>query len=355
MLLGVHHLFQPAIQYLDKVCRARAIISFPPAKRLKLFPKPRVVVSRCLGFEACRYDGSVLRDRLVELLESHVEFVDLCPEAEIGLGTPRLPVRLVQAGKERKLLQPGTEVDATSAMQRFIKDFLRNAGEVDGFVLKSRSPSCGISDVKLYATTERAAAIGKGAGMFGTAVLENFPNAAIEDEGRLRNFNLREHFLIKIFTLARYRASVTNRSVSAMTAFHASHKFILMAYHQQAMREMGRILANPDKKSWQDVESAYRDKLHTALARPARHTSHCNVLEHALGYVSDGLSPSERRHFLATLERYRKGRLPLSSVLAIVRSWIARFQQPYLAQQQYFEPFPEDLIELSDSGKPRLD
>ncbi len=313
------------------------------------------MVSRCLGFEACRFDGSVLRDRLVELLEPHVQFVDLCPEAQIGLGTPRLPVRLVQIGKELKLLQPGTDTDATPAMRRFIAEFLPDAGEVEGFLLKSRSPSCGISDVKLYATTERAAAIGKGAGMFGAAVLENFPNAAIEDEGRLRNFNIREHFLIKIFTLARYRESVAKRSASAMTAFHASHKFILMAYHQQAMREMGRILANPEKRSWQEVETPYREKLHAALAKPARHTSHCNVLEHALGYVSDDLSSSERKHFLATLERYRKGRLPLSSVLAIVRSWIARFQQPYLSQQHYFEPFPEDLIELSDSGKPRLD
>lgn len=312
-------------------------------------------MSRCLGFEACRYDGSILRDRLIDLMESHVQFVDLCPEAQIGLGTPRLPVRLVQVGSERKLLQPGTEVDVTGDMRKFVRDFLENAVNVDGFLLKSRSPSCGISDVKLYATTERAAAIGKGAGIFGEAVLENFPHAAIEDEGRLRNFNLREHFLIKIFTLARYRQSASKPSASSLMDFHASHKFILMAYHQQAMREMGRILANPEKKSWQKTEADYRDKLHSVLARPARHTSHCNILEHALGYVSDGLSASERRHFLATLERYRKGRLPLSSVLTIVRSWIARFQQPFLAQQHYFEPFPEDLIELSDSGKPRLD
>lgn len=322
---------------------------------MKPFPKPRVVVSRCLGFEPCRYDGSILRERLITLMEPHVEFVDLCPEAQIGLGTPRLPVRLVHVGGETKLLQPGTELDATGPMKQFLGEFFETAGEVDGFLLKSRSPSCGISDVKVYATTERAAAIGKGAGMFGAAVLEKFPAAAIEDEGRLRNFNLREHFLIKIFTLARYRACVAKRSAAALIEFHASHKFILMAYNQARLREMGRAVANPDKQPFRAVESAYRAKLNESLAKPARHTSHCNVLEHALGYVSDGLKPQERRHFLATLERYRTGKLPLSSALAIVRSWIARFEQPYLAQQHYFEPFPEDLIELSDSGKPRLD
>lgn len=322
---------------------------------MKSFPKPRVVVSRCLGFDACRYDGSILRDRLIELLEPHVEFVDVCPEAQIGLGTPRLPLRLVQVGDERRLLQPGTDTDATGDMRKFTEAFLDTAGKVDGFLLKSRSPSCGISDVKIYATAERSAAIGKGAGLFASAIREHFSASAFEDEARLGNFGLREHFLIKLFTLARYRESVTKGVVSAMTDFHASHKFILMAYHQQAMREMGRILANSERRSWQTMEIAYREKLLAALARPARRASHCNVLEHSLGYVSEGLAGGERRHFLATLERYRKGRLPLSGVLAVVRSWIARFGQPYLAQQHYFEPFPEDLIELSDSGKPRSD
>jgi uncharacterized protein YbbK (DUF523 family) len=56
--------------------------------------KPLLVVSRCLGFEACRYDGSGISERFVAKLAPFVQFMPVCPEAEIGLETPRLPVRL---------------------------------------------------------------------------------------------------------------------------------------------------------------------------------------------------------------------------------------------------------------------
>ena len=50
------------------------------------FPTPRVVVSRCLGFEKCRYDGSVISDPTVPMLKPHVEFITPCP----GWGTQRV-------------------------------------------------------------------------------------------------------------------------------------------------------------------------------------------------------------------------------------------------------------------------
>ncbi len=39
------------------------------------FARPRSVVSRCLGFDACRYDGEVIPNRFLRSLEPHVEFV----------------------------------------------------------------------------------------------------------------------------------------------------------------------------------------------------------------------------------------------------------------------------------------
>ena len=64
--------------------------------------RPCVVVSRCLGFEACRWNGEMLRDEVVEILQPHVDFVTFCPECEIGLGVPRRPIRLVApAGSPR--------------------------------------------------------------------------------------------------------------------------------------------------------------------------------------------------------------------------------------------------------------
>jgi uncharacterized protein YbgA (DUF1722 family) len=40
-------------------------------------------------------------------------------------------------------------------------------------------------------------------------------------------------------------------------------------------------------------------------------------------------------------------------VNAIVNSWIVRFDQAYLEQQTFFNPYPEELAFISDSGKGR--
>ena len=127
--------------------------------------KPVVVVSQCLGFAAVRYNGAMLQDDFVRALGEHVRFVQVCPEVGIGLGVPRDPIRIVGKGSERRLVQPATGRDVTAPMERFSRNFLESVEPVDGFILKSRSPSCGIKDVKVHANMEAAATIGKTAGL----------------------------------------------------------------------------------------------------------------------------------------------------------------------------------------------
>ena len=46
-----------------------------------------------------------------------------------------------------------------------------------------------------------------------------------------------------------------------------------------------------------------------------------------------------------------KGLVPVSTNRSLIQSWLVRYGEPYLAQQTYFGPYPEGLLELSDSGK----
>ena len=107
--------------------------------------KPVVVVSRCLGFGICRWNGAVLECRLVDELKSEVDFIPVCPECEIGLGLPRPPIRLVQKDSALALMQPETGFDLTAEMVAFAEKFLRSLDRVDGFLLKRKSPSCGLA------------------------------------------------------------------------------------------------------------------------------------------------------------------------------------------------------------------
>lgn len=179
------------------------------------FPKPRIVVSKCLGFAACRYNGLMISSPLVKKLKDHVDFIPVCPEQELGLGVPRDPIRIIESRGRRSLYQPATGRDLTKQMNDFVVPFLKNLGPVDGFLLKSRSPSCGIGDVKVYSGSKDRQTLlnAKGQGFFGGLALKFYPGLAIEDEVRLKNASIRERFLTSIFAQACLRK--TSRPGSA--------------------------------------------------------------------------------------------------------------------------------------------
>ena len=154
-------------------------------------------MSKCLGFEPCRWNGEMVNDRFVKLLGSFADFTPVCPEMEIGLGVPRDPVRLVDAKDGVRLIQPASQKDCTADMQVFCARFLDSLHEVDGFVLKGplSPPSCGPVDVRIYSGSQKGASSRRGPGMFGQAVLQSFSHLAVEHEGRVHNFQIREHFL----------------------------------------------------------------------------------------------------------------------------------------------------------------
>jgi len=124
--------------------------------------KPIVVVSKCITFSPVRWDGTIIASEFVEKLKPYVEFVPVCPEVEVGLGVPRSPIRLVSKDGRIRLIQPSTGLDLSEKMEAFAERFLGSLNDVDGFILKSASPSSGFRNVKIYPRAEKSASIDRG-------------------------------------------------------------------------------------------------------------------------------------------------------------------------------------------------
>lgn len=311
----------------------------------RAFARPRLGVSRCIGFDRCRYNGDIIGSSFVQRLMGHADFVTVCPEVEIGLGVPRDPIRIVLREGEKRLVQPSTGRDVTALMDSFSERFLDELGEVDGFILKSRSPSCGARDVRVYPDKEGAAPVHKESGMFGERVLERLNGLPVEDEARLRNIKLGEHFLTGAFTLASFRG-IEGGGMAELIAFHTRNKLLLMMYSQKELKVLGNIVANREDRGLPAIVDEYRDHLRAALYRPPRCGSSLNVLMHALGHFSDRLRAEEKAFFLETLQMYRDSRVPLSVCLNLMLSYIVRFDDAYLGAQTFFRPFPEGILEV---------
>jgi uncharacterized protein YbgA (DUF1722 family) len=195
----------------------------------------------------------------------------------------------------------------------------------------------------------------RGAGLFGEEVLARFPTHPVEDEGRLKSFAIREHFLISLYLLAELRllARAGELSIQRLIDFHTRHKLLLMAYSQSQMRAMGRALAAYHKKNLPEVTRLYDEGLRQALAKPLSYTAMINALQHAFGGLTGDLTAEERRFFLNALEEYRDERVPLAVPLRLLEAWALRQGNGYLLSQSLLSPYPRGLVEITDSGKGR--
>ena len=313
---------------------------------MRQFSRPKIVISKCIEFDHCRYDGSLIPSDFVKALKPHVDFSPVCAEMEIGLGVPRDTIRIVSINGKPRLVQPTTGLDVTERMKDFSTHFLSSMLDIDGFILKYRSPSCGMKNVKVYSGSAKAGAVSKIPGFFGGAVVNSFPDLVIEDEGRLRNLNIREHFLTRLYALASFRKVQNEGSVSELIQFHTANKLLLAAHSQKESKILGNIVANRENLGFVEQSWLYRKHLAEALKRPPKYTSKVNVAMHSLGYFSSKLSHHEKANFLQNIERYKDRRIPFSALSAMLQSWIARFGEEYLRNQTFFEPFPEELVEL---------
>ena len=144
--------------------------------------KPCIGVSACLLGRPVRYDGEDKRDPLIsERLSQHVELREFCPEVGIGMSVPRPPIQVVQVGERLRIqaVEP-PHTDVTDALHQYGQ---RIADDLDGFVLKARSPSCGVDSTPVMDT--RGDQVGLDSGEFARTLQQRFPCAPLVDESAL--------------------------------------------------------------------------------------------------------------------------------------------------------------------------
>ncbi len=298
--------------------------------------RPRVGVSSCLLGEEVRFNGGHKRFRfLTDELDPYVDWVPYCPEVEIGLGTPREPVRLTTGGR---LVNRSGTADHTPVMAA-----LPLPAGVDGYVFKAKSPSCGIWGIPRYRDDGEASGA-HGRGLYAERVLASFPLLAVEDEGRLNDTGLREAFVERVFAAARLRGLFSGSwQPRDLVAFHARHKLQLLAHDPVRYRSAGRVVAAAGSALLAETGSAYGELFLQAMAGRATPGRNANALLHAYSRIGRMLSSPLGSDLVARIDAYRRGEVPLSVPVALLAHYAAGGDLPWLASQTYLSPFPAEL------------
>ena len=313
--------------------------------------KPKVIISRCLGFDSCRYNGAMITFDLLDIMKDKIEFITVCPELDIGLGVPRESLRLVKKNDNIDLVQPNSGRYLTEEMQKYSQEMLEKFSDIDGFILKGRSPSCGIKDVKVYSGLVKSPVIEKSQGVFAGEAIRKFSYLPIEEEGRLTNLSIREHFFTKLYLIFNFKNIVKNNSFKDLINFHAKNKYLYFAYDQAQKNKLGTIVANHDRNDFQVIVRDYFDEMTKLLSILPSKKNYINAYQHIFGYFSKYISKEEKAFVLDLIEKYRKDQIYKSSISSVLKSYSIKYNIEYLLDQSIFSSFPDELVILDDSAR----
>jgi uncharacterized protein YbgA (DUF1722 family) len=246
--------------------------------------------------------------------------------------------------QEPRLVTIKTGIDKTGQMVRWARKRvieLENEN-LSGFIFKSDSPSSGMERVKIY--SDKGMPSRNGIGMFARIFMEHFPLQPVEEDGRLQDPALRENFIERIFTLARWRGILAKRkNRGGLVEFHTKHKLLILSHGAGYYQKMGRLVAQAKEIPLNELFEQYEKDLMEALKIQATPRKNANVLMHMAGYFKKHLSPDEKEELLKIVELYRKDMIPLIVPITLINHYVRKHDQPYLKEQYYLNPHPVEL------------
>jgi len=307
-------------------------------------------VSSCLLGNRCRYDGSGAKDKfIVDQLAQYFELIGYCPEEPV-FGTPRDTIRLVEVNNKIRVQIGKNSDDVTQKIETSCIEFSKKAKEdkLCGFVLKSKSPTCGLERVKVYQNgtpfSEK-----KGVGVFAKELLKTYPYLPIEEEGRLNDPWLKENFLMQVFSFADMEQFLAKSpQFKELVAFHTTYKYLIYAKSEASYKSLGNIVANHNKLPLKVVLEIYKEEFLKAISEKGTIKKTYNVLLHILGYFKKLITKEEKEHILDACNEYKEGIIPLIAVTKLINLYVKRFNQSYLESQKFLNPYPKELSLRSD-------
>jgi uncharacterized protein YbgA (DUF1722 family)/uncharacterized protein YbbK (DUF523 family) len=306
----------------------------------------KIGISACLLGEKVRWDGGHKKDRYItDILGNYFTFIPVCPEIEVGMGTPRESVRLVGDVSSPNMIGNKSGEDWSDRMRTHVskRTVQLKKYRFSGFILKKDSPSCGMERVRVYQSN--GIPIKDGQGFFGGAVVNHFNNLPIEEEGRLNDPALRENFIVRVFAYSDVQ-SIFNSTLDRgkVVKFHSKYKYLLLAHSPKHYKILGQLVAKINRYKPENFKEKYVAIFMEALNQKSTVKKNVNVIQHIMGYLKKYLDAGPKSDIINVIEDYRNGIIPLIVPLTLIKHYVDMNNLEYIKNQVYLNPHPKELM-----------
>jgi uncharacterized protein YbbK (DUF523 family)/uncharacterized protein YbgA (DUF1722 family) len=309
--------------------------------------KPVIGISSCVLGNLVRYDGGHTHvDWVTQKLQHYCELKAICPEMEMGLGSPRETMNLVRTElADVRLITSKTKKDLTRDADLSIEKILnRDTVEICGHIFQQRSPSCGLNLVKLYSPDDQLITSSeKNIGLYAKAFTKRFPLVPVIEADALLKSDLREQFLVQVY--ATFRFNSLTLTLSELREFHRRYELLLNEHDQIKTAQLKEMVSQSSNASVASLFEQYKILFIETLRLIPTPENRNNTLKHLLGELLSVATPEEGEKFNRIFNDYQLEIISYYEVIQILACTLVNQKKfDFIANGFLFDPFPFELL-----------
>ena len=304
--------------------------------------QPVLGVSSCLLGMNVRYDGSGKQHSFISsVLDKYFELMPICPEVAVGMRVPRAPIQLRILDDQLHAVEVGNHAqDVTLDLQAYGQQQATQAHAFCGYIFKSSSPSCGISDSTIF--SEHADHTGPG--IYTREILHALPWLPVIDELQLDHKETKDNFLEQVFSLVRWRQFLAGpMTVKNLMDFHATHHLTLAAHCEEANDTLSGSLSGLRDPLPHDAIDNYLKLFNKFMKTPLTHKDHVRILKQLRRRLSPIACSNETGKLDTEIRKYMESSNSLATSLQLVKELADTYNLCDLSRQTYINPTPAEM------------
>ena len=306
----------------------------------------KIGVSSCLLGNEVRYDGKHKQMRYItDILSNYFILIPVCPEVEIGMTVPREPVWLIDNPKSPQMVSVKTNKNWTNVMLSFSKKKIKEPDykDLSGFILKNKSPSCGMEKVEVSTSSNKIKK--SGVGLFAGELMKKYPLLPVIEEKKLNYLHLRENFICEIFSYARIQKLFKNNfSKNKAIEFHFNHKYLMQAHSPKHYTLLKKLVIKINNMKPADFRNEYKRLFMEGLKYQTTIKKHSVVLKRIINLLKKQITTSEREYLLRIIDDYQNGITPVQIPITLLKYFVEKHDIQNLKNQLYLNPHPEETL-----------
>lgn len=257
------------------------------------------------------------------------------------MGVPRVPIQLRILDSELHAVSVNDHVqNVTTALQTYGQRQTARTRTFCGYIFKSKSPSCGISDTNIRSDDGTSA----GSGIYAREIIHALPYLPVIDETQLDLVETKDNFLERAFSLARWHQSFAGpKTVSRLMDFHTTHRLMLAAHNAGADEALSMMISGLHEPLTHEATYNYLELFQNYLKTPLTYEDHARILTELQQQLSSLISSDETAMLNTEIRKYRGNPEELVTALQFIKRLANNYKLNDLYRQTYISPTPAEI------------